>query len=132
MDDRKSQDQLFYDQLNILTNMNLEKMSHEERQQWQEHIDDIKTRYQDARAKEDNAALKEEERAYAGKVGESIAGALPAVTSGIISAQRAFANGDYLAGSAAIMDICTSAARSLPTLLAPLARKACWLGRCSP
>jgi hypothetical protein len=104
--------------LDLLHSLQLAKMSPEEYLQWQRQIDDMRDRYREARQKEDNKALSKAERDYAGKVGENIAKALPVVSKGIISAQKAFAKGDYVTGAAAIMDICAAVAPVISSLLA--------------
>lgn len=118
MADKTAQDALVTDQLDLLHNMQLAKMSPEEYLQWQRQIDDMRDRYRVARQREDDKALSKEEREYAGKVGESIAKALPVVSKGIITAQKAFAKGDYVTGAAAIMDICAAVAPVISSLLA--------------
>ena len=118
MADKTAQDALVNDQLDLLHNIQLAKMSPSEYLQWQRQIDDMRDRYRDARQKEDDKALSKTEREYAGKVGESIAKALPVVSKGIITAQKAFAKGDYVTGAAAIMDICAAVAPVISSLLA--------------
>ena len=118
MSDRTAQDALVTDQLDLLHSMQLARMSPEEYLGWQRQIDDMKDRYRATRQREDDKALDKAEREYAGKVGENIAKALPVMSKGIISAQKAFAKGDYVTGAAAIMDICAAAAPIISSLLA--------------
>jgi len=77
----------------------------------------IKGRYAQAKALADNVNADEKLREYAKGVCESIAKGLPDMTRAAIDAAAAFRKGDSITGSAAVMDICASAAPILGTML---------------
>jgi hypothetical protein len=110
MADRTAQDTQVNEQIELLLQLQLKHMTPQDLLTWQQRIDDIKDNYRKSRAIEDDVNAKKEKREEAGKAAESIAKALPDICKGIISAQKAFANGDYMTGSAAIMDICAAVA----------------------
>ena len=71
------------------------------RQNLMDSMEDIREEYR-------VAVEKGKTSKYYKDVGESIANSLPGIVKGALSASEAFKKGDYITGSAAIMDICAS------------------------
>jgi hypothetical protein len=119
-----AQDEYVKENLDILREMQLSGMDAEEYLTWQTKIDDIRRRYDEARAIEKDAEKDEKDRKYtdaehkrAKEVADAIAKAAPAITKSVISAVNAFSKGDAINGSAEVMDICASAAPLISTFL---------------
>jgi hypothetical protein len=105
-----AQDDYVKENLNILREVRLSGMDDEAYLAWQTKIDDVARRYQVARDRE-----KDDKRAQ--EIADAIAKAAPEITKSVISAVKAFSNGDAVNGSADVMDICASAAPLISTFL---------------
>ena len=89
--------------IDLLLTLQLEGMSADPdaQQKLRESIEGIRSEYQ-------TAAAKGKSSKYYKDVAESIAKCLPSLVKGTIAASEAFKKGDYISGSAALMDICAS------------------------
>jgi hypothetical protein len=92
--------------LKLLMSLPFEGMLTEDRDALREGINRIKGEYETALtlAKTDKANEK-----YYKDLADAIAKSVPNITKGAIAASDAFRKGDYIGGSAAIMDICAAA-----------------------
>jgi hypothetical protein len=80
---------------------------------FQDATNDIKKRYDAAVRTLADANASAADKKWAKDVTDSINKNLPHLTKGVLSAVSSFKSGDYLSGSAAIMDICASAAQMI-------------------
>ncbi len=112
-----AQDDFVKDQLNILQQMQIDGMDYEDYIRWQSKINDVKKRYDKARADETDKNLSAAERKAAKDQADAIAKAAPAITKSLIAAVKAFSKGDAVTGSAELMDICASLAPVIATFL---------------
>src|SRR5579862_8909607 len=87
--------------IELLLAVQFEGMSPVARQNLMDSMQDIRDEYQQA------VELGKTSKYYK-DVGESIAKSLPTLVKGAYSAVQAFEKGDYISGSAAIMDMCAS------------------------
>lgn len=113
-----AQDDLVNDNLDILQQMQIDGMDYEDYVRWQSKINDVKHRYDDARAVEKDEKRSAEERKAAKDTADAIAKAAPAITKSVIAAVKAFSKGDAVTGAAELMDICASLAPLISTFLA--------------
>ena len=92
--------------MKLLLSIPFEGMLPEDRTALREGMERIKTEYETALqlAKQDKAHEK-----YYKDVADAISKSIPNIAKGAIAAADAFKKGDYIAGSAAIMDVCASA-----------------------
>jgi hypothetical protein len=112
-----AQDEYVKQNLEILRELQMSRMSYEEYASWQDKIDEVNDSYLAARAIEKDEKRTAEERKQAKKVADGIAKAAPAITKSVISAIKAFNKGDAINGSAEIMDICASLAPLISTFV---------------
>src|SRR5438128_3864256 len=94
----------------LLHAIHFEGMDATARQNLTDSINQIEEEYQNARTIADDKTRSAEERKYGEDLGNAIAKGVPDMVRGALSAVTAFKNGDNMAGSAAIMDICSAAA----------------------
>lgn len=113
-----AQDDFVKDQLDILQRMQIDGMDYEDYLRWQTKINDVKKRYDDARAIEKDEKRSADERKVAKDQADAIAKAAPAITKSLIAAVKAFSKGDAVTGAAELMDICASLAPLISTFLA--------------
>ncbi|OFE15094.1 hypothetical protein BA895_08195 [Humibacillus sp. DSM 29435] len=113
-----AQDDLVNDSLDILQQMQIGGMDYEDYVRWQSKINDVKHRYDDARAVEKDEKRSADERKAAKDTADAIAKAAPAITKSVIAAVKAFSKGDAVTGAAELMDICASLAPLISTFLA--------------
>jgi hypothetical protein len=113
-----AQDDFVKDQLDILQQMQIDGMDYEDYIRWQTKINDVKKRYDDARAIEKDEKRSADERKVAKDQADAIAKAAPAITKSLIAAVKAFSKGDAVTGAAELMDICASLAPLISTFLA--------------
>jgi hypothetical protein len=105
-------------QLELMLALQYIDLEPEARKVFDSSITRIRAEYEAAAAKRDAAGADEETRKYYAGICQSIAGALPNITKGALSASSAFQRGDYMNGAAALMDICAAAAPILGSLFA--------------
>jgi hypothetical protein len=103
-------------QIELLQATLFQGMSPEIRQNLLDSIEDIRKEYEEAADKRDDADADEKTRKYYERICESIAKGLPNITKGTLAAANAFNKGDYMNGTAAIMDICSAAAPIIGSL----------------
>lgn len=112
-----AQDDYVKQNLDILRELQMSRMSIEEYESWQDKIDEVNDSYLAARAIERDEKRTADERRRAKEVADGIAKAAPAITKSVISAIKAFNKGDAINGAAEIMDICASLAPLISTFL---------------
>ena len=69
---------------------------------------DLRTKIEKVRADYRTATADAKDAKYSKEVGDAIAKSLPSLVKGAMAASDAFRKGDYISGSAALMDICAS------------------------
>ena len=69
---------------------------------------DLRTKIEKVRTDYKTATADAKDAKYSKEVGDAIAKSLPSLVKGALSASDAFRKGDYISGSAALMDICAS------------------------
>lgn len=87
--------------IDLLLAIQFDGMDPVARQNLTESMEDIREEYR-------QAAEKGKTSKYYKDLGESIAKSLPNIVKGAMAASEAFKKGDYISGSAAIMDVCAS------------------------
>jgi hypothetical protein len=103
-------------QLDLLLSIGSRGMSKGAANLLKQEIDKIRLEYEDAATKRDATDADEATKKYYADLCDNIAGALPSMTKGALSAISAFERGDNVNGMAAIMDICAAAAPLLGSL----------------
>src|SRR5215470_17036899 len=93
-------------------------MTDAQRQSLTNSMSTIMSQYEEAAKRRDDAKLDEKTRKKYADICDSIAKSLPDITQGALSAASAFRKGDYISGSAAIMDICAAVAPVIGSLAA--------------
>lgn len=109
---------MFDANIKLLQSMQFEGMDKDTRKNLMDSVTDIKTEYDEASLKAEEASLKAGDDKYYANLKESIAKSLPSIVKGALSADAAFKRGNNLAGAAALMDICESVIPVFTSLLA--------------
>jgi hypothetical protein len=104
--------ELLDSQIQVILAIQFQGLTDDRRKQLADSLAETRRRYEEAADKRDE---NKDDHDYYAAVCESIASGLPKVTQGALSAYTAFNEGDYFAGSAAIMDICAEVAPILGT-----------------
>ena len=94
--------------IELLLKLQMKGMDGYRKMKLQNSIADIKTEYQAAVQKYEEKVKKGEDAKYYKDLADSIAKAVPNLVKGLYSAVGAFDKGDYITGTAALMDICAS------------------------
>ena len=109
---------LINQQLDVLMNIQYLDMPAKAVRGYQARIDAIRTSYDKAAAIRDDKDADAKLRKANEDVCNALAKGLPGITKGALSAASAFKKGDYINGSAAIMDICAAVAPIIGSLAA--------------
>ena len=115
------------EELAMLRKIHYEGMSEAQKKQLDNSILETEKRYKEAVAQAKDEKLSKEQRELAQKRVDAISKAIPGLVKGVLDATSAFQSGDYLAGSAAILDI-AGAAFGLLSLAGPAGAMAGALG----
>jgi hypothetical protein len=106
------------EELAMLRKIHYEGMSEAQKKELDKSILETEKRYKEAAAQAKDEKLSKEQRELAQKRVDAISKAVPGLVKGVLDATSAFQSGDYLAGSAAILDI-VGAAFGLLSLAGP-------------
>src|SRR5689334_19579835 len=87
-----------------------------QRQHLEQSLAEIKVRYEEAANKRDAKDADEKTQTYYAGICTSVIKGLPDIAKGALAAAKAFEKGDYLSGSAGIMDICAAGAPIIGSL----------------
>ena len=102
--------ELLNNQIELMLSIQYRGMSDDARKHLVDSMAEIKAQYEAAAEKRDAEDADEKTKKYYAGICESIAKGLPNITKGALAAATAFKKGDYINGTAAIMDICAAAA----------------------
>lgn len=94
------------------------QMGSEQAQNFADATEQIKTKYEQALVTLADKDASAADKKYAKDVTDAINKNLPNFTKAVLSAASAFKSGDYISGSAALMDICASGAQMIGSLSA--------------
>lgn len=106
------------DQVKLISEVVLLSHGEPTREVYDNALAGIVKEYEAAVKKLDDKNASEAEKKYAKDVTDTISKNLPNMTKAALSAASAFKSGDYMNGSAAIMDICASGAQMIGSLSA--------------